>query len=154
MVSSVPAPPAIGVEELLHLDVDHLVEVLALLHETAEMCRRSAEMLGTRAAEERARGYFACFEECARQALRFARICQANQLAALWVAAIRFETPDPSLAVARRPTVSVQTACRIAAVTRGTLLNWMAEGRVEFVRTATGALRIFVDTLYKSGGQA
>lgn len=143
----------LDVQDVTRLDTDSLAEVLALLHENADMCRRSAEMFGARAAEDRARGYFASFEECTRTALRYARICQANELAAIWVKAVTFEPDDPSPVGTRRPTVSMQTACRIAEVTRATLLNWIAEGRVEFVRSSTGALRIFVDTLYKAGGK-
>lgn len=148
------AADVIDVQDVTRLDGESLAEVLALLHENADMCRRSAEMFGERAADDRARGYFASFESCALTAFRYARICQANELAAIWVRAVSFESAAPPLAPARRPTVSVQTASKIAAVTRATLLNWIAEGRVECVRGATGSLRVFVDTLYKAGGQA
>lgn len=148
------APTAIWLQDLTGLDQSDVNEVLALLRENADICRRSAEMYGTRAGVERARGYFATFEDCALTALRYARICQANELSAHWFAAVKFEPsgamPQP---IEGRPTVSVSAACTIAAVTRATMLNWIADGRVDFRRTPTGAVRVFVDTLYHAGGQ-
>jgi predicted site-specific integrase-resolvase len=35
-------------------------------------------------------------------------------------------------------------------VSRRTIYNWMAAGKVEYVRTAGGAVRIFEDTLWRS----
>ena len=34
-------------------------------------------------------------------------------------------------------------------VTRRTIYNWIAGGKVEYVRTAGGSVRIFVDTLWR-----
>lgn len=48
-----------------------------------------------------------------------------------------------------RKTVSVQGAMALAGVSRRTIYNWIALGKVEYVRTAGGALRIFVDTIFK-----
>jgi excisionase family DNA binding protein len=35
-------------------------------------------------------------------------------------------------------------------VSRRTIYNWMAAGKVEYVRTAGGAVRIFEDTLWRA----
>jgi excisionase family DNA binding protein len=34
-------------------------------------------------------------------------------------------------------------------VSRRTIYNWMAAGKVEYIRTAGGAVRIFEDTLWR-----
>jgi excisionase family DNA binding protein len=34
-------------------------------------------------------------------------------------------------------------------VSRRTIYNWIASGKVEYVRTAGGSVRIFVDTLWR-----
>lgn len=54
-----------------------------------------------------------------------------------------------SIDVARRA-VKIQEACELANVTRRTLYNWMAAGKVEWVRTAGGSRRIYVDTLFRT----
>lgn len=48
-----------------------------------------------------------------------------------------------------RQTVSIVEACRQVGVSRRTIYNWMAGGKVEYVRTAGGAVRIFSDTLWR-----
>jgi hypothetical protein len=48
-----------------------------------------------------------------------------------------------------RQRVNTVKAAEIAGVTKRTIDNWMVAGRIEFVRTPTGALRIYVDTLLK-----
>ena len=48
-----------------------------------------------------------------------------------------------------RPRVNIVSACLIAGVSRATLYRWIALGKVECVRTAGGALRIYADTLLK-----
>jgi predicted site-specific integrase-resolvase len=48
-------------------------------------------------------------------------------------------------------TVSLQKACEVAGVTRRTLYNWMALGKVEFVRTASGSPRIVTASLFRDG---
>jgi excisionase family DNA binding protein len=54
-----------------------------------------------------------------------------------------------------RQTVSIVEACRQVGVSRRTIYNWMAGGKVEYVRTAGGAVRIFSDTLWRRpDGQA
>ncbi len=50
---------------------------------------------------------------------------------------------------AARSTVSITKACKLADVSRRTIYNWIAKGKVEYVRTAGGAVRIFVDTLWQ-----
>jgi excisionase family DNA binding protein len=49
-----------------------------------------------------------------------------------------------------RQTVSIAEACRQVGVSRRTIYNWMASGKVEYVRTAGGAVRIFSDTLWRT----
>ena len=46
---------------------------------------------------------------------------------------------------ADRTTISITKACALVDVSRRTIYNWMASGKVEYVRTATGSVRIFVD---------
>lgn len=48
-----------------------------------------------------------------------------------------------------RDTVSIAEACTHVGVSRRTIYNWIAEGKVEYVRTAGGAVRIFADTLWR-----
>ena len=40
-------------------------------------------------------------------------------------------------------------ACELVGVTRRTIYNWLSSGKVEYVRTAGGSVRIFVDTLWR-----
>ena len=40
-------------------------------------------------------------------------------------------------------------ACELVGVSRRTIYNWIASGKVEYVRTAGGSVRIFVDTLWR-----
>lgn len=37
----------------------------------------------------------------------------------------------------------------MVGVSRRTIYNWMASGKVQYVRTAGGSVRIFVDTLWR-----
>jgi len=39
-------------------------------------------------------------------------------------------------------------------VSRRTIYNWIASGKVEYIRTAGGSVRIFVDTLWREPGRA
>ncbi len=48
-----------------------------------------------------------------------------------------------------RQTVSINQAAARAGVTRRTIYHWIEDGRVEYVRTAGGAIRIFVETLWR-----
>jgi len=53
-----------------------------------------------------------------------------------------------------RQTISALHACRLVQVSRHTLFNWIAEGRVEFTRNEAGAIRLYVDTLPPLGGRS
>lgn len=48
-----------------------------------------------------------------------------------------------------RQTVSIMKACEVVGVSRRTIYNWMAAGKVEYLRTAGGAVRIFTDSLWR-----
>jgi excisionase family DNA binding protein len=53
-----------------------------------------------------------------------------------------------------RKTVSIPRACELVGVSRRTIYNWIAGGKVEYVRTAGGSVRIFVDTLWRDPSNA
>jgi excisionase family DNA binding protein len=40
-------------------------------------------------------------------------------------------------------------ACELVGVSRRTIYNWIAAGKVEYVRTAGGSIRIFEDSLWR-----
>jgi excisionase family DNA binding protein len=40
-------------------------------------------------------------------------------------------------------------ACELVGVSRRTIYNWISAGKVEYVRTAGGSIRIFTDTLWR-----
>ncbi len=48
-----------------------------------------------------------------------------------------------------RQTISIMQACEVVGVSRRTIYNWMAGGKVEYVRTAGGSVRIFADSLWR-----
>lgn len=48
-----------------------------------------------------------------------------------------------------RKTVSIPRACDVVGVSRRTIYNWIASGKVQYVRTAGGSVRIFEDTLWR-----
>ena len=48
-----------------------------------------------------------------------------------------------------RDTLSIMKACDVVGVSRRTIYNWIAAGKVEYVRTAGGSVRIFADTLWR-----
>jgi excisionase family DNA binding protein len=48
-----------------------------------------------------------------------------------------------------RKTIPIMKACELVGVSRRTIYNWIASGKVEYVRTAGGSVRIFVDTLWR-----
>lgn len=50
-----------------------------------------------------------------------------------------------------RRTVSILKACAIVDVSRRTIYNWIAAGKLEYIRTAGGSIRIFEDTLWRKG---
>jgi excisionase family DNA binding protein len=53
-----------------------------------------------------------------------------------------------------RKTISIMKACELVGVSRRTIYNWIASGKVEYIRTAGGSVRIFVDTLWRQPGQS
>lgn len=55
----------------------------------------------------------------------------------------------PSVDLSGRETVSIMHACERAGVSRRTIYNWIQAGKVEYVRTAGGSIRIFADTLFR-----
>jgi excisionase family DNA binding protein len=52
-----------------------------------------------------------------------------------------------------RQTVSIPRACELVGVSRRTIYNWIAGGKVQYVRTAGGSVRIFADTLWRDPEQ-
>jgi excisionase family DNA binding protein len=48
-----------------------------------------------------------------------------------------------------RKTISIMKACELVGVSRRTIYNWLASGKIEYVRTAGGSVRIFADTLWR-----
>jgi len=51
--------------------------------------------------------------------------------------------------VFERQRVNTWKAAEIAGVTTRTIRNWMRLGRIEYVRTPSGQVRIYVDTLLR-----
>ena len=56
--------------------------------------------------------------------------------------------------VLERKTVSIPRACELVGVSRRTIYNWIAGGKVQYIRTAGGSVRIFADTLWRDGDQS
>ena len=52
-----------------------------------------------------------------------------------------------------RKTISIMKACELVGVSRRTIYNWIGSGKIEYVRTAGGSVRIFTDTLWRSPEQ-
>ncbi len=48
-----------------------------------------------------------------------------------------------------RQAVSIIKAAQLVGVSRRTIYNWLAGGKLEYVRTAGGSVRIFVDSLWR-----
>ena len=48
-----------------------------------------------------------------------------------------------------RKTISIMKACELVGDSRRTIYNWIAANKVEYLRTAGGSIRIFVDTLWR-----
>lgn len=49
-----------------------------------------------------------------------------------------------------RTLVSIMQACELAGVARRTIYNWLESGKLEYVRTAGGNIRIYADTLFRA----
>ncbi|PYR00359.1 MAG: hypothetical protein DMF96_03700 [Acidobacteria bacterium] len=48
-----------------------------------------------------------------------------------------------------RKLISIMKACELVGVSRRTIYNWLSSGKIEYVRTAGGSVRIYVDTLLR-----
>jgi len=48
-----------------------------------------------------------------------------------------------------RKTISIMKACELVGVSRRTIYNWISSGKIQYVRTAGGSVRIFADTLWR-----
>ena len=48
-----------------------------------------------------------------------------------------------------RQILTIMKACEVVGVSRRTIYNWIAAGKVEYVRTAGGSIRIFADSLWR-----
>lgn len=53
-----------------------------------------------------------------------------------------------------RKTISIMKACELVGVSRRTIYNWLSSGKIEYVRTAGGSVRIFADTLWRDPHKA
>ena len=53
-----------------------------------------------------------------------------------------------------RQTLSIIKAAEVVGVRRRTIYNWISAGKVEYVRTAGGAIRIFADSLWREPGDS
>ena len=53
-----------------------------------------------------------------------------------------------------RQTLSIMKACEAVGVSRRTIYNWISAGKVEYVRTAGGSIRIFADTLWRDAAES
>ncbi len=51
--------------------------------------------------------------------------------------------------ILERQAISIMKAAQMVGVSRRTIYNWLASGKLEYVRTAGGSVRIFVDTLWR-----
>jgi len=48
-----------------------------------------------------------------------------------------------------RQTLSIMQACTVVGVSRRTIYNWISSGKIQYIRTAGGSVRIFADTLWR-----
>ena len=53
-----------------------------------------------------------------------------------------------------RKTIPIMKACELVGVSRRTIYNWLASGKIEYIRTAGGSVRIFVDSLWREPQRA
>ncbi len=53
-----------------------------------------------------------------------------------------------------RQTLSIMKACEVVGVSRRTIYNWITAGKLEYVRTAGGSIRIFADSLWRDASPA
>jgi excisionase family DNA binding protein len=50
-----------------------------------------------------------------------------------------------------RQVLSIPDACATVGVSRRTMHNWIASGKVQHIRTAGGRIRIYADSLWRTG---
>ena len=74
---------------------------------------------------------------------RFAPVCRVGSQFQVRHMTIEAITTD-------RKTISINKASDLVGVSRRTIYNWIASGKVEYIRTAGGSVRIFVDTLWRT----
>lgn len=48
-------------------------------------------------------------------------------------------------------TVTILQACALAHVSRRTIYNWLAAGKLTYIRTAGGGVRIYESSLFRPG---
>jgi excisionase family DNA binding protein len=53
--------------------------------------------------------------------------------------------------MSERHLITILDACEECNVSRRTVYNWIAAGKVEYIRTAGGSIRIYADTLWRPG---
>jgi excisionase family DNA binding protein len=70
----------------------------------------------------------------------------------------KINTPNPqhptTAVTVERRTISIMKACEMVGVSRRTIYNWLSAGKIEYVRTAGGSVRIFVDSLWRDANNA
>lgn len=49
-----------------------------------------------------------------------------------------------------REKLTILEACRKVGVSRRTIYNWIEAGKVDYIRTAGGSIRVFADTLWQT----
>lgn len=54
----------------------------------------------------------------------------------------------------QRATLKIAEACKAVGVTRRTIYNWMADGKIEWTQTAGGGKRIYADSLWRNRERA
>jgi excisionase family DNA binding protein len=62
--------------------------------------------------------------------------------------------PPTTAVTGERRTISIMKACAVVGVSRRTIYNWLSAGKIEYVRTAGGSVRIFVDSLWRDANSA
>jgi excisionase family DNA binding protein len=58
-------------------------------------------------------------------------------------------TSQPSMPPPTRELLTIMRACARVGVSRRTIYNWITSGKLEYVRTAGGSIRIYADTLFR-----
>ena len=62
----------------------------------------------------------------------------------------RFDRPIRAVEdILERQAVSIMKAAQLVGVSRRTIYNWLSSGKLDYVRTAGGSVRIFVDSLWR-----